>query len=184
MEARVRVRRVSIETDRAWHGPRFAAATFSVGVVCSRLCSSVLQYLCGATVRGAVYAYGARAPVSPGRATLRLTGTFGAQEAGYAVPRMYCIAHDAAAHGVRVNTVQCSLTSLSRDLTTSGDFEGLPASFEATASNPAAASRLTGDAAAPSARIVATPSSIRTKLFRRRRTRVVQQASQLQDGGV
>ena len=76
-------------------------------------------------------------------------------------------AHDTAAHGVRVNTVQCSLTSLSRDLTTSGDFEGLPASFEATASNPAAASRLTGDAAAPSARIVATPS-IRTKLFRRR----------------
>lgn len=84
---------VWIETDRAWHGPRFAAATFSVGVVCSRLCSSVLQYLCGATVRGAVYAYGARAPVSPGRATLRLTGTFGAQEAGYVVPRTYSTRH-------------------------------------------------------------------------------------------
>ena len=53
-----------------------------------------------------------------------------------------------------VNTVQRSLISLSRDLTTSGCFEGLPASFEATASNPAAASRPPGDAVAPSARTV------------------------------
>lgn len=65
----------------------------------------------------------------------------------------YVQAHDC---GRFVNTAQCNLTSLSRDLTTSGSFEGWPASFEATASNPAAASRLTGDAAAPSARIVAT----------------------------
>ena len=96
---------------------------------------------------------GARAPASlpAGRAALRRTATFGAQEAGYTCTRVQ--AHDC---GRFVNTAQCNLTSLSRDLTTSGSFEGWPASFEATASNPAAASRLTGDAAAPSARIVAT----------------------------
>ena len=79
----------------------------------------------------------------------------------------YVQAHDC---GRFVNTAQCNLTSLSRDLTTSGSFEGWPASFEATASNPAAASRLTGDAAAPSARIVATLNHMGDTL----RTRILQ----------
>jgi hypothetical protein len=83
------------------------------------------------------------------------------------VTRVHVQAHDC---GRFVNTAQCNLTSLSRDLTTSGSFEGWPASFEATASNPAAASRLTGDAAAPSARIVATLNHMGDTL----RTRILQ----------
>ena len=89
----------------------------------------------------------------PRRAALRLMHSYAfgaAQEAGYV--HYTCTPYVQPTSRLCVNTVQCSLISLSRDLTTSGCFEGLPASFEATASNPAAASRPPGDAVAPSAR--------------------------------
>ena len=108
-----------------------------------RCCST-----CGATVRGAALGTSALCGLPRRRAAAPAPHSYAFGAAGGWLRALYVHPYVQPTSRLCVNTVQCSLISLSRDLTTSGCFEGLPASFEATASNPAAASRPPGDAAA------------------------------------